>query len=692
MHSSNWFRGTGDSPLRSFAMAVLIVLPFAFAQYAARTYLGFRAPLGLLIPPVMICVVFGGWRPAVLATVTSLGIGAFFLMEPRYSFAVASTEDRAVLVVFSFICSFMSLMGGMLERAERKAGCLMRSLQESEQTMRALLQATTQAALGVGQDGLIRFANEAVRRLFGYAPEELIGRPVWVLVPEGLPELQPQDLEAFFAASRTGYTSQVREVKARDKHGRLIAAEASLGMADTPSGPLAVTFVADITRRKEAEERIIHAARHDPLTGLPNRALIYELGAHALVAASRADRKVAMLFFDLDRFKPINDTYGHETGDRMLQEVARRLKAAVRASDVVGRLGGDEFIAILTDMQTEADVTHTAAHLLQSLGQPCRIGELELATSPSIGISLYPADGRDIDTLIRHADAAMYHAKGAGRNNFQFFTAEINDHAEHAFMLEQRLREALRRGEFELAYQPVLDTRSMRVVGAEALVRWKQEDAPSLPPAEFIAAAETSGLIHQIGDWVLAEACRQHDAWRRQGLPPLRIAVNVSPVQFRAKHFRRRVAEMLAGAGIDPACVELEVTEATVMKQVEQAARTLAGLKELGVRITLDDFGTGYSCLGYLSQIPIDKLKVDQSFVRRISDDPHSLAIADAVITLGKRLGTEVVAEGIESEQALDLLRQRECDHGQGYLFSRPLTGAQFATWCRDHDARRVLH
>jgi diguanylate cyclase (GGDEF)-like protein len=425
---------------------------------------------------------------------------------------------------------------------------------------------------------------------------------------------------------------------------------------------------------------------------LPNRALIYELANQMVGASKRGSERLAVLFFDLDRFKPINDTYGHETGDKMLQEVARRLTANVRSSDLVGRLGGDEFIAILTDVHADIDAAHAASHLLGCLGMPYEIDSLELRTSPSIGISMYPEDGRDIDTLIRHADAAMYHAKNQGRNTYQFFTPEINTNTERVFALEQRLRHSIDEKNFSLVYQPVIDTRTMHVTGAEALIRWRQQNSQPLLPGEFIAAAEASGLINRLGEWVIQEACRQHQAWRRQGLPPMRIAVNVSPVQFRSKDFDRLVSEVVGSSGIDPHCLELEVTEGTVMKQVEEAGKTLADLKRLGLRIALDDFGTGYSSLSYLSQFPIDKLKVDQSFIRHIDTDRRSLAIAETVIALGKKLGVEVVAEGIESEVALDLLRDRGCDMGQGYLISAPLPPDQFVDWYRQADPRRLYH
>jgi diguanylate cyclase (GGDEF)-like protein/PAS domain S-box-containing protein len=696
---------------------------------------------------------------------------------------------------------------------------LLTSLEESEQTAHALLESATQAVIGIGNDGLIRLVNRTAETMFGYPRSLLLGQPAEMLLPDSSRQRHVAQRTAYFTDSYPRPMGQGMELKGLRRDGSVFPIEASLSMTDTPSGRLAVSFVSDITKRKEieddllrqrsqlqaildnspvlvsirdldgnvilankilqnvsdaaqpslvghnvaelypedvaqdilagdrealrsgrpvhleqdmchrdgswhtyhiikfpvsflntaqpfgigsfsvditeqkrAEQQVLHAAQHDPLTGLPSRALIYELGSHLINAEKRGKHKVAVLFFDLDRFKPINDTYGHETGDLMLKEVARRLSTGVRSSDIVGRLGGDEFIALLANVQTEQDIARAAKHLLEKLSEPYHINNLELRTSPSIGISVYSDDGDTVDSLIRHADAAMYHAKANGRNNYQFFTPEINTNTQRVFTLEQKLRQSMDENNFELFYQPIIDTHTRQVCGAEALIRWRQSNNEVVLPGEFIMAAEASGLIHQLGQWVIQEACRQHQAWRSEGLPPIRVAVNVSPIQFRDRGFSDNVAAAIGASKIDPSYLELEVTEGTVMKQVEEAAKTLAGLKQQGLRISLDDFGTGYSSLSYLSQFPIDKLKVDQSFIRHIDSDKRSLAIAETVIALGKKLSVEVVAEGIESEAALDLLRQRDCDLGQGYLISPPMAPKEFVNWYRQTDPRRLYH
>ncbi|HYG32402.1 MAG TPA: EAL domain-containing protein, partial [Methylophilaceae bacterium] len=452
------------------------------------------------------------------------------------------------------------------------------------------------------------------------------------------------------------------------------------------------SFSLDITEQKYAEQRALHAAQHDPLTGLPNRTIVYEFGSKLINSAVRHRKCLAVLFFDLDRFKPINDTYGHEVGDKMLQEVAQRLRNSLRSGDVIGRIGGDEFVAILDDVRSESDVGLAARNLLTVLREPYHVDSLELRTSPSIGISLCPHDGTDIDVLIRHADAAMYQAKASGRNNFQFFTSDINTNTERVFALEQRLRQSIIQNEFELWYQPIVDTCTRKLVSVEALLRWRQHNNEIILPGDFISAAETSGLINQIGQWVIRSACEQHQLWRKLGLPSIRVSVNVSPVQFRSKNFQAEVALALSDSGIDPACVELEVTESTVMNHVEDAVMTLTNLKKLGVKIALDDFGTGYSSLSYLSYLPIDKLKVDQSFVQNIDTNARSLAIAETVIALGKKLNVEVVAEGIETEKAMRLLSERECGLGQGFLIGKPMPSDNFIQWYHGQHKPEYYH
>ena len=797
--------------INPYLAVILLVAATSGLRALLHPILGAQAPLIIYLLPVILSAFYLGFRAALFATLLGGVLGSILFIDGIWTTQI-STVDTARLSLYFTVSLVASFLGRQLE-VSRKA------LKESELTARALLESATQAVIGIGGDGKIRLVNRAVETMFGYKPEELEGKPLEVLIPKESRSRHVKQRSDYFVRGSPRPMGVGMDLKGLKKDGSVFPIEASLSMTDTPSGPLAVSFISDITRRKDietalarkqaqlmsilnyspiliskrdrdgryslvnkalldmlhmkeemiigkraseifssslatkieaddkivletndviqteetllgtdgrlhtylvhkypvrdiqtgeiygvgsfslditeqkyAEQRALHAAQHDPLTGLPNRTIVYEFGSKLINSAVRHRKCLAVLFFDLDRFKPINDTYGHEVGDKMLQEVAQRLRSSLRSGDIVGRIGGDEFVAILDDVRSESDVGLAARNLLTVLREPYQVNTLELRTSPSIGISLCPHDGTDIDVLIRHADAAMYQAKANGRNNFQFFTVDINTNTERVFALEQRLRQSIFHNEFELWYQPIVDTTTRQLVSVEALLRWRQQNNEIILPGDFISAAETSGLINQLGQWVIRSACEQHQSWRKQGLPSIRISVNVSPVQFRSKNFQAEVALALSDSGIDPACMELEVTESTVMNQVEEAITTLTNLKKLGVKIALDDFGTGYSSLSYLSYLPIDKLKVDQSFVQNIDSDARSLAIAETVIALGKKLNVEVVAEGIESEKAMRLLSERECGLGQGFLISRPMTPEHFVAWYYNQHRPEYYH
>ena len=798
--------------LNPYLVVILLVAIISVLRSSLESILASQAPLIIYTFPIILSAFYLGFKPALLATMLGGIVGSILFVDTVWPIAEISAADRVRFAIFFSIGIVVSFLGRQLE-VSRKA------LEVSEQTARALLESATQAVVGIGRDGKIQLVNRAVENMFGYKPEELVGRSLEMLIPPDARERHIKQRNDYFVHGNPRPMGVGMDLKGVKKDGSVFPIEASLSMTDTPSGPLAVSFISDITRRKDieaklarkqsqlmsilnyspiliskrdrdgryslvnkallemlhmseekmigkrageifssnlaakieaddkavletnnvlqteetllgtdgrmhtylvqkypvrdidtgevygvgsfslditeqkyAEQRALHAAQHDPLTGLPNRTIVYEFGSKLINSAVRHRKCLAVLFFDLDRFKPINDTYGHEIGDRMLQEVAHRLRNSLRSGDVIGRIGGDEFVAILDDVRSESDVGLAARNLLTVLREPYHVDTLELRTSPSIGISLCPHDGTDIDVLIRHADAAMYQAKANGRNTFQFFTSDINTNTERVFAMEQRLRQSIIQNEFELWYQPIVDTCTRKLVSVEALLRWRQHNNEIILPGDFISAAETSGLINQLGQWVIRSACEQHQQWREIGLPSIRIAVNVSPVQFRSKNFQAEVALALSDSGIDPACVELEVTESTVMNHVEDAVNTLTNLKKLGVKIALDDFGTGYSSLSYLSYLPIDKLKVDQSFVQNIDTNARSLAIAETVIALGKKLNVEVVAEGIESEKALRLLSERECGLGQGFLIGEPMPSENFIEWYHGQHRPEYYH
>ncbi len=443
-----------------------------------------------------------------------------------------------------------------------------------------------------------------------------------------------------------------------------------------------VAIATDISERLAAQEHIRQLAYFDSLTQLPNRRLLQDRTEQALSGADREISKVALLFVDLDHFKTINDSLGHPAGDQLLIEVAHRLLACVRRMDTVTRLGGDEFVVLLSEASIDGTV-EVARKILEVVARPCWVEGHELKVTPSLGISLFPQDGRNFETLLKHADTAMYRAKDAGRNTYQFFANEMNVAALERLVLENSLRQGLERGEFVLHYQPQVNVASGHIVGAEALIRWNHPQIGLVPPAKFIPVAEISGLIVAIGEWVLREACRQNRRWQQAGLPTISVAVNISSVQFRGGHLEETIRAALADTGLAAQHLELELTEGIVMGGANETVQTLLSLSAMGLKLSIDDFGTGYSSLSYLKRFPIDKLKIDQSFVRDIVSDPDDWAIASAVISLGHSLRLGVIAEGVEHAEQFEMLKRQGCDEVQGYHFSVPLPADEFAELLR---------
>jgi diguanylate cyclase (GGDEF)-like protein/PAS domain S-box-containing protein len=432
-------------------------------------------------------------------------------------------------------------------------------------------------------------------------------------------------------------------------------------------------IASDITESRQAQERLAHLAHYDQLTNLPNRGVFYERLSHGLVQAARHHWTVGVMFIDLDRFKSVNDTMGHSTGDTLLRQIAARLVDCVRGEDTVSRLSGDEFAVVLARLSDADDAGLVAAKILERLRMPFQIDGAEIAVSASIGITLYPSDADSADVLMRNADVAMYNAKSRGRDNYQFYTTELNERALSRMQLEARLRGALERDEFVLHFQPKIVLESGCICGFEALLRWAPPGEDLVPPAEFIPVLEETGLITPVGEWVVGAACRQIAAWRQAGLTPVRIAINLSARQLRRAGFPEVVAHMLERYAIPPALLEVEITESSLMENPEEAQLALGELQALGITLAIDDFGTGYSSLAYLKRFPFDVLKIDRSFVRDIPGDADDAAIARTIITLAHSLSLEVVAEGVETEEQLEFLLAHRCDRAQGYLFAKPL-------------------
>jgi diguanylate cyclase (GGDEF)-like protein len=435
---------------------------------------------------------------------------------------------------------------------------------------------------------------------------------------------------------------------------------------------------AEIAERRLADQRVVHMAHHDALTGLPNRTLLADRVGQAIARAHRSGGKLAVLFLDLDRFKNVNDSFGHAVGDMLLTAVAARLTASRREEDTVARLGGDEFIISIPDVADAAEAESVAARILADLAKPFSINGHQLHADGSIGIALYPRDGDTAETLMRNADTAMYHAKESGRGNFQFFSAQLTERVSRRLSTETNLRRALERGEFIVHYQPLMNLTTGRIDGAEALLRWPQQDQHLVSPVEFIPIAEETGLIVPLGEWVLLEACAQAQAWQAQH-PGLRIAVNLSARQFRQKNLIGMIEQALGESRLAPSLLELELTEGMLLHNVEEATHILARLDEIGVHLAIDDFGTGYSSLSYLKRFPIHTLKIDRSFVRDISTDPDDAAIVTAIVAMARSLNLRVTAEGVETEEQATFLRSLTCDKAQGFYFGRPMPAGEFA-------------
>src|SRR5580698_3990106 len=441
----------------------------------------------------------------------------------------------------------------------------------------------------------------------------------------------------------------------------------------------AVIVFRDVSEVRAMTRQMSHSAQHDFLTGLPNRMLVSDRLRQAIALAHRRSTKLALLFLDLDGFKHINDSLGHLIGDKLLKSIAARLVHCVRASDTVSRQGGDEFVVLLAEVKQSSDVAITAKKILAAVSEPHSIDQHDLHVTTSIGVSVYPDDGLDAETLIKNADTAMYQAKENGRQSYQFFKPAMNVRAVERQSIEENLRRALERQEFALHYQPIINLRTREITGAEALIRWAHPTRGLLSPAQFIPVAEDCGLIVPIGNWVLHEACLQARAWMDSGLPPISMAVNISAIEFRQEDFLPGLFAILEDAGLDPKFLELELTESVLMKNSERAQDILKALRTRGVQLAVDDFGTGYSSLSYLTKFPIHALKIDQSFVRQITTSPQETTIVTAVIAMSRSLKLRVVAEGVETPAEMAFLQAHECDEAQGYYFSKPVPPVRFA-------------
>jgi diguanylate cyclase (GGDEF)-like protein/PAS domain S-box-containing protein len=572
--------------------------------------------------------------------------------------------------------SLSKALRNMLERA-----AIAEALFNEKERAQVTLNSIGDAVISTDVAGNVTYLNRAAEAMTGWTIADALGRAFGEVFRAFNSVNLEQQLDPMSLAveqnkvvglsagtvlvRRDGFRSAVEDSAApiHDRTGRVTGA---------------VIVFHDVTQARAMSQRMAYLAHHDYLTGLPNRLLLEDRLAQAIAAVRRHRQQLAVLFVDVDRFKHVNDSLGHAIGDELLQSIGRRLVAGVRSSDTVSRQGGDEFVILLSNIAHAQDAAYSANKLLGALGMPHLIKTHELQVTVSIGVGVYPDDGVDAETLVKNADIAMLNAKERGRNNYQFFTADMNQDALERQSLESNLRHALQKREFLLHYQPKMDLETEAITGVEALLRWRRPGGEIVLPTHFVPIAEQCGYIVPIGQWVLREACRQIQRWLEAGLAPMPMAINISAVELRSKDFVQRVREVLEETGTESRYLEFELTETALMPELKSTATVLKSLKDLGVRLTLDDFGTGYSSLSYLKRFPIDSLKIDKSFVEGLCTNEGDANIVSAVINMGKSFRMKVIAEGVETREQFLRLQAQQCAEGQGYYFQAPISGNEF--------------
>lgn len=569
----------------------------------------------------------------------------------------------------------------LLEVSGHIAGIVLNQLrrQRSQRIAERVLANVEESIVVTDTQNRIRWVNPAFTRITGYAPEEVMGKSPRLLS-------SGRHDSGFYRALWERLLTDGHwqgEIWNRRKDGQIYPEWLSISLVHDARGKLThhVAIFSDITERKAAEARIAYLASHDSLTGLPNRNLARDRLEAAIARARREGTLLAVLFVDLDNFKLVNDSLGHAAGDALLMQIAARLSNCVRQTDTVSRHGGDEFLLILSDVGSALNASEVAEKVLEAMDEPFMADGLELSTSLSIGIALFPDDGTNFDALVQRSDIAMFHAKESGRNGYRFYGPQMQVQGSERLRLRHDLRQAMEREELSLFYQPQIDLVSGQVMGVEALLRWQHPEFGMVMPGRFIPLAEVSGLIIPIGDWVLAQACRQAAAWQAQGLPPLHMSVNLSAIQFRRGDVGRSVDSALASAGLDPALLTLEITESILMQDNESTACQLQQLKAMGLRLAIDDFGTGYSSLAYLRRFEVDILKIDRRFTQEIGVNADATAIVEAILQMARSLKLKVVAEGVENAQVSQRLQAAGCDVAQGYHYGRPMPAQRMADY-----------
>lgn len=542
---------------------------------------------------------------------------------------------------------------------------------DSERKFRSVIESTNDAIIIADSSGFITLWNKGAAQIFGYTKEEVLGKNMQIIIPQNARKAHELGMKRYLQTKEAKVLGKTLELTGLRKDGSEFPIEMSLGTWEVEEGIFFSSIIRDITARKQTEERISSLVYLDPLTGLPNRRLFNERLTSLLNLARENKHVFSMLYLDLDHFKVVNDTFGHSVGDRLLIEVTNRLKEKVSEKESLARLGGDEFILLLPD-KDYSKAAECAERLLACFAPPFHINGEDFYVTPSIGISLYPSDGVDAETLLKNADMALYRAKAEGKNNFQFFTNDMNEDMSRHSKIATGLRKSLENDEFTIHYQPLIEISSGDIIGTEALVRWSHPLLGPISPAEFIPIAEETGSIIQIGEYVLREACLQNKTWQDAGLPKFRMAVNISAHQFSNTNLYEVVQDVLKSTGLKPQYLELELTE-SIIQGSSDAIETMQSLRDMGIHLSIDDFGTGFSSLSYLKLLPVNTLKIDQHFTRNIHVDPKDGALVDTIITLAHNLQLKVLAEGVETLEQLNFLSERNCHYAQGYYFSKPV-------------------
>ncbi len=659
-------------------MLIALLTTGAMAYYAPHKSLFSFAALLALLPMGVATMGFGDRTSSLLGAAILVFVGALVFVHAKVNKAL----------VDSLTARFDNVLIAMRLTEEKRrvedAGRLLdqealdrRRAERSEllalQHLRLHVERTPLSVIEWDMEFRVTAWNPAAEAVFGYTKTEALGESGYMLVNgaqenEHLAQMW-MDLIKNKGASRV-------TLSAKTKRGEAIETEwYNTPLVDSDNKVIGVaSLVQDVTERMNTERTIHYMAHHDALTGLPNRRLMQDRLNQAIMQARRQQRHVALMFLDLDRFKLVNDTLGHETGDHVLRDVSKRLLTAVRDGDTVSREGGDEFIIILSDLDKPESAQLVAAKIMAELGKPIEIGGHELTVTASIGISHFPNDATDVQQLLKHADSAMYQAKDAGRNTARFFTSDLNFLLSKRLDMETRLRRGIERNEFYLRYQPLVNVASGRIEGVEALLRWKDPTKGEIFPSDFISVAEELGVIVPLGDWVFRTACMQLKTWESMGIRDLTMSVNLSPRQFISRKLLPSMKAAIAESGVDATKLDLEITETMAMRNLDQTIEILGELRKIGLTVSIDDFGVGYSSLSQLSKLPAQTLKIDRSFISLIPGDASSRSIAEAIMAMGKSLKLRIVAEGVEQQAQLDFLRAHGCDTYQGYLFAKPLT------------------